>query len=249
MYLSYDIINSIQNLDKGDFLMTKSAIEKKEMMISFVNATKELIDKEGIENVTARKVALLTGYNVATAYKYFNNLNHIIFFASMKYYNKYIQDLPNYINENNSSLKNYLEIWRCFCVHAFNNPKIFKSLFLDQQSHQVHDIMKHYYELFPDDFKELPEVLLPMLSRDCIVDRDIAILKLCVDDGYIRKDDLEKLSGNILIFFEGLLMKVTNTPEIYTKEKALDIIIAYIKGILHYYTLKAKNAIPEFIEF
>ncbi|EQB87442.1 hypothetical protein J2Z44_002161 [Clostridium punense] len=228
--------------------MTKSAIEKKEMMISFVNATKKLIEEEGIENVTARRVAQLTGYNVATAYKYFNNLNHVIFFASMKYYNDYIHDLPNYIKETNSSLINYLEIWRCFSIHAFNNPKIFKSLFLDQNPHSVQDTMKQYYELYPDDFRELPQVLLPMLSKDCIVDRDIAILKVCVDDGYIRKEDLEILSKSIVIFFEGLLMKVTNNIDGYNKDHALEIILTYIKNNLHYYNLKAKNMLPEFAE-
>jgi len=228
--------------------MTKSAIEKKEMMISFVNATKKLIEEEGIENVTARRVAQLTGYNVATAYKYFNNLNHVIFFASMKYYNDYIHDLPNYIKETNSSLINYLEIWRCFSNHAFHNPKIFKSLFLDQNPHSVQDTMKQYYELYPDEFRELPQVLLPMLSKDCIVDRDIAILKVCVDDGYIRKEDLEMLSRSIVIFFEGLLMKVTNNIDGYNKDHALEIILTYIKNNLHYYNLKAKNMLPDFAE-
>lgn len=228
--------------------MTKSAIEKKEMMISFVNATKKLIEEEGIENVTARRVAQLTGYNVATAYKYFNNLNHIIFFASMKYYNDYIHNLPIYIKETNSSLVNYLEIWRCFSIHAFNNPKIFKSLFLDQNPHSVQDTMKQYYELYPDEFRELPQVLLPMLSKDCIVDRDIAILKVCVDDGYILKEDLEMLSRSIVIFFEGLLMKVTNNIDGYNKDHALEIILTYIKNNLHYYNLKAKNMLPEFAE-
>ncbi|MEG0771733.1 hypothetical protein [Clostridium sp.] len=228
--------------------MTKSAFEKKEMMISFVNSAKKLIDEEGIDNVTARGIAGLTGYNVATAYKYFNNLNHILFFASMKYYNQYIHDLPNYVNENYSSLKNYLGIWHCFCIHAFNNPKIFKSLFLDSKPHNIYDTMKQYYDLFPDDLEDLPEILFPMLSKDYIIDRDIAILKLCADDGYIKKEDLEELSGNILIFFEGLLMKVTNSPEIYTKEKSVKIILNYINNSLHYYTLRAKNVLPEFVE-
>ena len=228
--------------------MTKSAIEKKEMMITFINATKNIIDNQGIDNVTARKVAQLTGYNVATSYKYFHNLNHIIFFASMKYYTEYIHDLPNYISDNYSSLKNYYEIWRCFCVHAFNNPKIFKSLFLDQNPHSVQETMIQYYELYPDEFKDLPEVLLPMLNKDCIIDRDIAILKVCVDDGYIRSEDLEELSRNIIIFFEGLLLKLTNNIEGYAKDNAINIIMDFIKNNLHYYNLRAKNLISSFSE-
>lgn len=229
--------------------MTKSANEKKEMMIAFINATKKIIDEEGIENVTARKVANLTGYNVATSYKYFNNLNHIIFFASMKYYNKYIHDLPNYINESYSSLRNYYEIWRCYCIHAFNDPKIFKSIFLDQGPHSIYNTMKQYYELFPNEFQDLPEVLSNMLNKDCFIDRDIEILKYCANDGYINMEDVEKISVNIVLFFEGLLVKVTNRIEGYDNEKALEMMMNYVKSSLHYYTLKAKNLIPPFSEF
>jgi hypothetical protein len=108
--------------------------------------------------------------------------------------------------------------------------------------------MIQYYELYPDEFKDLPEILLPMLNKDCIIDRDIAILKVCVDDGYIRSEDLEELSRNIIIFFEGLLLKLTNDIEGYAKDKSLNIIMDFIKNNLHYYNLRAKNLISTFSE-
>lgn len=229
--------------------MTKSASERKEMMISFIDATQKIIDDEGIENVTARKVAKLTGYNVSTSYKYFNNLNHIIFFASMKYYNNYIHDLPNYVSETYSSLRNYYEIWKCFSIHAFNEPKIFKSIFLEQYHPSIHHTMTQYYELFQDEFEKLPDLLSTMLDKDCVIDRDITILNYCVEDGYIKKDDVDELSRNILIFFEGLLIKVTNHVEGYDKETALKLLTTYVKNNLQYYSLRAKDLILPFSEF
>ncbi len=227
--------------------MTKSAIERKEMIISFISSTNKLIDEEGIENVTARKIAHATGYNVATAYKYFKNLNHILFFACMKYYNLYIQDLPNYISEDNSSLENYLGIWKCFSIHAFNNPKIFKSIFLDQGHLSVKDTMKEYYEIFPNELKNLPTSLSKMLDKDYINERDLAILEVCIKDGYINQEDVKELSENVIIFFEGLLMKVTNHVDGYSKKRALEIILKFIYNTLHYYNLKSSNVLSPFL--
>lgn len=228
--------------------MTKSAIERKEMMISFITTTNKLIDEEGIENVTARRLAKTAGYNVATTYKYFNNLNHILFFACMKYYNSYIQDLPNYISENKTSLENYVGIWKCFSIHAFNNPKIFKILFLDHGQNSVKDTMKQYYEIFPDELKSLPIELSTMLDKDLINERDLAILKICIEDGYIRNEDAVEISENIIIFFEGLLLKVTNNVPGYSKERALEVIVKFITNSLHFYNLKATTNLKPFID-
>ncbi len=88
-----------------------------------------------------------------------------------------------------------------------------------------------------------------MLNKDCFIDRDIEILKYCANDGYIDMEDVEKISVNIVLFFEGLLVKVTNRIEGYDNEKALEMMMNYVKSSLHYYTLKAKNLIPPFSEF
>lgn len=54
-------------------------IYKNKVMNQFINAAVELIDENGIENVTIRGVAAKAGYNSATIYNYFENLDHLIF--------------------------------------------------------------------------------------------------------------------------------------------------------------------------
>ena len=43
-------------------------------MSYFINATIELMEKEGIENLTIRKVAEQAKYNSATLYHYFSKI-------------------------------------------------------------------------------------------------------------------------------------------------------------------------------
>lgn len=52
-------------------------------MSYFINATIELMEKEGIENLTIRKVAEQAKYNSATLYHYFSNLDELELFASV----------------------------------------------------------------------------------------------------------------------------------------------------------------------
>lgn len=49
--------------------------KRKRIMSYFINATIELMEKEGIENLTIRKVAEQAKYNSATLYHYFSNLD------------------------------------------------------------------------------------------------------------------------------------------------------------------------------
>ncbi|MDX5609295.1 TetR/AcrR family transcriptional regulator, partial [Clostridioides difficile] len=43
----------------------------------FIEAAQNIMENEGIENITLRKVADMAGYNSSTLYKYFKNLDHL----------------------------------------------------------------------------------------------------------------------------------------------------------------------------
>jgi len=66
------------------------------------------------------------------------------------------------------------------------------------------------------------------------------------EDGYIRNEDAEELSENIILFFEGLLLKVTNNVPGYSKERSLEVIMKFITNSLHFYNLKATTTLKPF---
>lgn len=45
----------------------------------FVNAARRIIETEGMEGISARKVSQMAGYDASTLYNYFESLDHIIF--------------------------------------------------------------------------------------------------------------------------------------------------------------------------
>ena len=65
--------------------------KRKRVMAYFINATIELMEEIGIENLTIRKVAERAKYNSATLYNYFDSLDELEMFASVKCLNEYVK--------------------------------------------------------------------------------------------------------------------------------------------------------------
>ena len=69
----------------GNLTKTKKEIQNERKIRYFVEAAWNIEDTEGKEAITARQVADLAGYNVATLYNYFENLDHLLAFASLRH--------------------------------------------------------------------------------------------------------------------------------------------------------------------
>ena len=110
----------------------KTALQKKQKQRAritnyFLEAAIKIIEEEGVEAVTIRKVADIAGFNSATLYNYFDDLQHLLFFASMTYLQEYIDGLPSYIKHVENSEDLYLKIWNCFIDYSFLRPNIYYS--------------------------------------------------------------------------------------------------------------------------
>ncbi len=121
--------------------MDKKLKQKRRMMSYFIEATHQIIDKDGIEGVNIREVADLAGYNSSTLYNYFNDIDDLLFFTSLGYLKDYIQSLNNYVKNAKNALEIFIGIWRCFCYHSFAQPRIFHAIFFEKYSNSLnHDI-------------------------------------------------------------------------------------------------------------
>ncbi|WP_073151264.1 TetR/AcrR family transcriptional regulator [Paramaledivibacter caminithermalis] len=207
----------------------KKKIQKRRMMGYFIDAANQIIEDEGIESVTIRKVADIAGYNSATLYNYFNDLNHLLFFASMKYLRDYAFSLPDYLKNSKNALDKFFNIWKCFCYHSFQNPKIYYIIFFDKYSNSINDVIKEYYAIFPEELGEQSIDVLPMLMEKNIYVRDMAVLKACVNEGFIKEEHLEQINEMILLIYEGMLLRILNNQVNYSIDEAVDKTIKYIK--------------------
>ncbi|MFC4765854.1 TetR/AcrR family transcriptional regulator [Effusibacillus consociatus] len=197
----------------------------------FIEATVKIIEDEGIENVTIRKVADLAGYNSATIYNYFQEVSHLIFFAAMTFLKKYTDALPKYIEKGNTPLEKYILIWECFCKYSFLEPQIYNAIFSSNLGGQPEDLIEKYYTIFPTDITNLPEELIPMVLESNLLKRGRLSLEKCVQEGYIKEENAEEINEMATLVWQGMLTLLLNKRRNYTPEEAVEATMKYIRQI------------------
>ena len=213
-------------------LLDKKEIQKRRMMGYFMDATKKIIEEEGIESITVRKVADLAGYNSATLYNYFENLEHLIYFSSMIYLKEYVDALPQYLKDCKSAMDKYFVIWKCFCLYSFNKPKIYHALFFDRYSHSLKDSIQQYYSIFTEELGEQSEDLSRMLLKPNIYDRNRTLLENCSKEGTLPKENIDFVNEMSLLLYQGMLDRVLNNQTNYSLDESSDRTIKYFKQIV-----------------
>lgn len=215
--------------------MDKKQIQKKRMMSYFIEATNQIIENEGIDSITIRKVSDIAGYNSATLYNYFENLDHLIFFSSMKYLKEYVLSLPEYLKNSKDPIDKYLRIWECFCKHSFRKPRIYYTIFFDKFSNSLNDDIKEYYSIFPEELGKQSKDILSMLLGQNVYDRNRSILESCIPKDLIKEEDLEEVNEMNLLIYSGMLSRVLNEQTDYTIDEAVARTLLYLKRSINSY--------------
>ena len=138
-------------------------IKQKRVMIYFITAAKELIESEGVEKLTVRKAAAAAGYNSATLYNYFEDMEELVIFASMGYLKQYIVDLENTLEDSMNALERYRTIYKVFGKTCLKRPEIFYYLFYGKYKKKLKNVISIYYELFPDELGHHDDDIIKML--------------------------------------------------------------------------------------
>jgi len=217
--------------------MNNKEIQKKRMLSYFIEAAKKIIEEEGLQAVTIRKVADMAGYNSATLYNYFENLNHLIFFASMQYLNEYAESLHEFTKDSKNSVERYINVWKGFCYHSFTRPEIYYNIFFSEFSNKKLDLsIRTYYSIFPEELSSESREVFPMLLEDDFLLRDMGYLKPAVEEGLIKEENLEEISDMCVLIYQGMLSRMLKEPKPYTIEEAAHRTIKYMEQIISSYT-------------
>lgn len=214
--------------------MTNKERQRKRMMLYFIDAADELIHAEGFEGVTLRKVADKAGYNSATIYNYFENLDHLIFYAAMRNIKDYTLALNSYIANSKNAMDQFLKVWECFCDYSFDMPEIYNAIFFPNLDKDVGHYVEEYYAFFPEELNSPESTVSTMLSKRNINDRAMIILIDCVNEGFIRPGDADKLNDMTLLIYEGMLNKVLKNRVSYNnaRNETMDYFKYLINGFL-----------------
>jgi hypothetical protein len=130
----------------------------------------------------------------------------------------------------------FLKVWECFCDFAYDKPEVYNAIFFSNLDKHFEHYVDEYYEYFPEDLVKFDENITTMLLKSDISERGKTTVSLCVEEGYIREEDAEKLNDMTLLIFEGMLKRVLRNQISY--DDARNNAIEYIKNIVKIFLIK-----------
>lgn len=201
----------------------------------FVRTTQELIDSEGIGNISVRKIAERAGFHNSTIYLYFENIDKLILLASLKYFTDYKRRLAECSMTDGSAREKFLAIWEAFGESVFKRPQVFHNFFFGKYSQNLTSLIKEYYELFPEEKPNYPKGIEDMYYGNSIRERCYISLRPLIGKENIRFDEsnIDLVNTIIVGCFRQLLEEQCESPSAdpnEPKQLLLDM-IKYISGI------------------
>ncbi|GEM03956.1 hypothetical protein HMI01_09440 [Halolactibacillus miurensis] len=221
--------------------MDKKALQRKRMWQYFIDAAVDIIEEDGLESLTIRRVADLAGYTSSTAYNYFDDLSHLKFFASLKFTKPYIDDIPNYINKKQPTLIQWLGLWECFLKHSFNDPHIYYMVFVGDLGDTAKDLFKKYYTMYPEELLAVPDELKGILQEESFSKRSADFLSKSVTEGYLDEADLSTLTEVTHMIWVGALVHYLNHRRSWTKDDAIHYVYREVEHVVMRYVKEEKR--------
>lgn len=185
----------------------------------FIDATMKLIEEEGVEGVSIRKVATITGYNSATLYSYFQNLDHLILLACIKFLKEYVDGLDEYTAKAKDELEKFRLIWDFFCECSFKNPEIYQAIFFSKLDFNRRDFenfyeIKEFYEIYPEEINESFTKLHRMILKLDIYERNKILIIDLARKGFISPSHINTLNNMQVLLYKGLLEEAVSPKEV-----------------------------------
>jgi AcrR family transcriptional regulator len=163
---------------------------KRENIKKLINCARSLMDERGIQNVTIRAIADRAEMNSATMYNYFRDLDELITYACISYFQEYCERLyaeNQYLSENEPE-EVYLMTWDLFCQYAFIHPEEMYQLFFGKYSGELKTVIRKYYQWFPEETENLSQNLQEMMEDADMFKRNIHVLRPILPEGTSEKD-------------------------------------------------------------
>ena len=177
---------------------------------SFVETACRIADADGYEAITARCLAREAGYNIATVYNYFQDLDHLLFYVNLRALKPYASAIGTWTKGISDPILLYMETWKCFNTFAFASPREYFNIFCMPISKNLNSLLQSYYEMFPEELPFDGLKSYPMLSNVGLYQKDYFALNAAAQLGDIRSEDLTNIANNNFYIFSGSLKNFMN---------------------------------------
>lgn len=208
--------------------------QKRQNAILFINTTQEMIDEDGLDNISVRKIAERAGFHNSTIYLYFKDLDQLIMLASMKYFQEYSYMLELQSQKDRTPAENFYAIWNLFFDTIMKKPQLFYHFFFGKRSCDLDQIMNLYYGIFPEERRQFSTNIEAMYFGKNITERSLQLLlPLIPAENLVTSSKLDMINELTVSYCKYKLEQKCQNPELDSaalKKDFLDAMV-YITGI------------------
>lgn len=208
--------------------------QKAQTAAMFINTTQEMINSEGLNNVSIRKIADKAGYHNSTIYLHFKDLDELLMLASMKHFHEYSQALEDLSAESHRPLELFLSIWDLFMTSVLKQPEIFYNFFFGKRSDNLFKIISTYYSIFPDEKHSFTSEIETMYYGNSIRERSLRILEpIVTEDTAVNADNLSMINDIVVSCCKYKLEEKCKDPTLENNKikQEFNEILLYVCGI------------------
>ena len=211
---------------------------KPERKIRYVEITGEILEEEGIEGVTIRKVAARAGCTSAVLYKHFENKEHLIMLASVKFLEPYILEFIKQTGRKDiNSIQMDLILWKFFIQEAFRHKPYYELMFFSDQRDMLADCVYEYYQMFPEVQRSFDGFSASIIFSSNLSERELIRLRRAAHAGLITMENATLLSRLTVAVFNGLFTQyageaMTETEIRFASEDCYNLIYALFQRFL-----------------
>ncbi|MGI6006515.1 MAG: TetR/AcrR family transcriptional regulator [Ruminococcus sp.] len=206
-----------------------------ERKIKYIQITSEILENEGIEGVTIRKVAEKAGCTSAVLYKHFENKEHLIMLASVKFLEPYIIEfLKQTARKDITSIQMDLWLWKFFISEAFRNKPYYELMFFSDQKDMLEECVYEYYQMFPEVQKHFDGFTASIIFSNNLNEREFIRLRRAANAGLITMENAALLGRLSVAVFQGLFnqysgMKMSETEIRFASDDCYSLIYALFR--------------------
>ena len=189
--------------------MNTKDIRKKRTLTYFIEAAQDIVNEEGPDNLTIRKVAAKAGYNSATLYHYFENLDQLKMYASLRYVSQYNKEFFESARSLTTEREKFALMWDIFIHHSAKHPDAFASVFMSR----AHDdtlakIFTQYNELFPEDSVSPVGTVYTFDQYASLSERNLTAIRQILEEEHITDSYYKEINDLMIYFYLGVLREM-----------------------------------------
>lgn len=174
----------------------------------YIEKAYEIIEQEGEDAVSIRRMAKEFGCSTTSMYRYFENIEELTYYANLIYLDEYLSKLEHMEKTWKNILDMHVGIWEAYADTAFRHPRAFDVIFFSRTSRHLTNAIREFYEMFPERIDIVSPYLQVMLQSTELGSRDMVMVRRCVEAGAVQEKDAELLCHMVCFLYKGYLKDI-----------------------------------------